>query len=219
MVKASKPGSFHVGLALVPARHGHGPRLLAANLVTGGVDVYDSRFRPTNLGSRAFVDPRAAAQQAAAYNVTYLKGRVYVAYAPAGENTGASALSVFTAEGKFLKRLATNDHLAAPWGMAIAPRHWGRFGGALLVGNVEDGMINAYDRRSGRWLGALEDEKGEPLANPGLWGLQFGNGVIGTPDTLIFAAGIGKEIENPFAEFYEHGLIGAITPVRHRHHY
>ena len=64
VVKARKPGSVHVGLALVPGTYRHGPRLLAANAVTGGIDVYDSRFRPTNLGPRAFVDPRAAAQQA-----------------------------------------------------------------------------------------------------------------------------------------------------------
>ena len=78
--------------------------------------------------------------------------------------------------------------------MAIAPKHWGKFGGRLLVGNVDDGKINAFDRRSGKFKGTLKDASGEPLVNPGLWGIAFGNGVIGTPNSLIFAAGIGDEV-------------------------
>ena len=33
--------------------------------------------------------------------------------------------------------------------MAIAPKHWGKFGGRLLVGNVDDGKINAFERAAG----------------------------------------------------------------------
>jgi hypothetical protein len=77
------------------------------------------------------------------------------------------------------------------------------------VGNVDDGRINAFDRRDGRFSGTLKDASGEPLVNPGLWGIAFGNGVIGTPRTLIFAAGIGDEVDE---HVYEHGLVGAIEP-------
>jgi uncharacterized protein (TIGR03118 family) len=212
VVKASKPGSAYLGLALVPALHKRGPLLLAADGEGRRIDVYDGKFRPVNLGRRAFVDPKAVRDKLTPYNVTYLDGRVYVAYVPAEEG-GAHAVSAFRPDGRFVKRLVTNGPLQSPWGMAIAPKHWGGFGGALLVGNVDDGTINAFNRHNGRFLGTLEDDKGEPLVNLGLWGIKFGNGVIGTPDDLVFAAGIGDEVDNPFLEVYEHGLIGLIRPA------
>ena len=48
------------------------------------LSVYDSRFRPTNLGPRPSLDPRAAARPAGFAHVTYLKGRVYVGRPPPG---------------------------------------------------------------------------------------------------------------------------------------
>jgi hypothetical protein len=98
--------------------------------------------------------------------------------------------------------------------MAIAPEHWGRFGGALLVGNVDTGKINAFNRRNGHLLGTISDKQGKPLVNPGLWGIAFGNGTIGTPNTLLFAAGIGEKVGGLGDHVYEHGLVGLIKPVR-----
>jgi len=215
VVKARKANSAYLGLALLPPTHKRGPRLLAADGVGGRIDVYDGQFRPRRQSGRAFVDPKATRDKLTPYNVAYLKGRVYVAYTPAAEG-GKQAVSVFSKEGKFIKRLVTNGPLAGAWGMAVAPKHWGGFGGALLVGNVDDGKINAFNRRTGRFLGTLENDKGEPLVNLGLWGIKFGNGVIGTPNDLVFAAGIGDEVDNPFVEVYEHGLIGIITPNKRR---
>ena len=101
--------------------------------------------------------------------------------------------------------------------MAIAPEDWGDFGGALLVGNVESGKINAFNRRNGHLLGTLSDAAGMPLVNPGLWGLAFGNGTIGTPRTLLFAAGIGESAGGFGEHVYEHGLVGLIEPVDNEH--
>ena len=67
----------------------------------------------------------------------------------------------------------------------------GDFGGDLLVGNVYDGNINAFNRGA-KTSGTIEGSDGKPLVNLGLWGIQFGNGVIGTPNNLVFAAGIGN---------------------------
>ena len=215
MVKASVPHSTYAGLTLIPASHKRGPRLLAVNDVLGRIDVYDGKFRLRHRGSKAFVDPRAERDGLVPYNAANLKGRVYVAYF--GETN--SGLSVFKTNGKFVKRLATNGAdgaLVAPWGMTFAPKHWGDFGGALLVGNVGDGKINAFNARNGHHLGVLKDAKGAPLVNIGLWGLTFGNGVMGDRNTLLFAAGIGED-PTDFGHFYEHGLIGAITPVDHRY--
>lgn len=208
VVKVSTEPGGYAGLTLVPATHRHGPRILAANAVTSSIDVFDANFDPITSHHKLFVDRAAVRQGLAPYNVWALDGRVYVAYA-FGQGTHADAVSVFTSGGRFLKRLVTDGPLAGPWGMAIAPHHWGELGGALLVGNVDDGIINAFNPRNGHWLGALKDDAGHPLVNPGLWGLKFGNGVFGTPDDLVFAAGVGDEVGN---EVYEHGLIGTITP-------
>ena len=43
---------------------------------------------------------------------------------------------------------------------------------------------------------------GNAIDIQGLWALRFGNSVIGTPQTLLFTAGIGDE---------DHGLFGAIV--------
>jgi uncharacterized protein (TIGR03118 family) len=224
-VKATKVGAVQLGIALVPGKkdkHGKpvkdgkdGPHLLAADGVNGVIDIYDGKFKLVKK-PRAFVDPHSAAEGLAPYNVTFLKGRVYVAYATQGVPGGA--VSVFTPEGRFIKRLVTGAPLNGPWGMTIAPEHWGHFGGALLVGNVESGMINAFNRRNGHLLGTLSDAAGNPLVNPGLWGIEFGNGTIGTPRTLLFAAGIGEAAGGFGEHIYEHGLVGLIEPVHNNNH-
>jgi uncharacterized protein (TIGR03118 family) len=209
---ARKSPSLPFGLALVPGNGDRGNRLLVADGLTGTVDVYDAAYQKVD-DPQLFLDPKAAKQGLLPYNVTFLQDRVYVAYArlnAAGPSDPGGAVSVFKANGTFKKRLITDGKLFAPWGIAIAPKHWGKFGGRLLVGNVDDGLIHAYGRRSGDFKGTLKDASGKPLVNPGLWGIEFGNGVIGTPNSLIFAAGIGDEVDD---HVYEHGLVGLIEPT------
>ena len=90
----------------------------------------------------------------------------------------------------------------SPWGVALAPGSFGKHGGDLLVGNFGDGAINAYNPRTGAFDGQLTNKDNNPIHIDGLWGLRFGNGVFGTPDTLLFSAGIGDEA---------HGLLGEIV--------
>jgi uncharacterized protein (TIGR03118 family) len=187
--------------------------LAADNANPNTVDVYDGRFMKVTPSRGYFKDPTYSKKPLFAYGVAYLDGRVYVSYAPPPGVDGTTAVSVFTPDGKFRKRLVTGDQLAGPWGMAIAPKGWGDFGGDLLVGNVDDGKINAFNPRSGNFRGTIKGSNGKPLVNLGLWGIQFGNGVIGTPDTLVFAAGIGKDLTSP-DEVYQHGLVGLIEPVQ-----
>lgn len=130
-----------------------------------------------------FEDPNAAADELGAYNVM------------------------------FLKRLVTGPPLVGPWGMAISPKGWNGVGRALLVGNVDDGTINAFGLGNGRFRGTLSDADGNPLVNPGLWGIAFGNGLIGTPRSLVFAAGVGSEVGGFGDDIYEHGLVGLIEPL------
>jgi uncharacterized protein (TIGR03118 family) len=79
---------------------------------------------------------------------------------------------------------------------------FGRFAGALLVGNFGDGRINAFDPSSGALLGTISSSDGNPIVIDGLWGIAFGNDLNGQPsNTLFFAGGPSDET---------HGVYGRI---------
>src|SRR4030095_15291555 len=104
---------------------------------------------------------------------------------------GLGIVDLFDPDGRFISRVATGGELNAPWGVALAPRSFGRFGGALLIGNFGDGTINAYDIRNGTFLDKLRRPDGKAVRVDGLWGMAFGNGVLNQPtNTLFFAAGV-----------------------------
>src|SRR5215213_8996442 len=191
-------------LGMAVAKTKQGPRMYAVTFKgdTVQVEMLDGRFN--ELPGTRFVDPTATAQGLAPYNVAVFGNRVYVSYFNPNFRPGG-AVSIFRRNGQFVRRLVTDDRLFGAWGMAMAPARWGGFGGALLVGNVDNGRINAFDRRTGAFRGTLRGADGEPLVNEGLWGLTFGNGATGTPRTLLFVAGI---------DGYIHGLFGLIRPMR-----
>ena len=190
--------AVYTGLAEATTKRGG--RLFAANASMGTVDVFNAKFKKV----ASFRDP-SLPKSVTPYNVALLRGKLYVTFAPPpGPTTGLQgAIDVFSLSGHKIRRLVTGGQLFAPWGMVIAPRHWGRFGGDLLVGNVDNGRINAFNPSTGKFRGTLRNKNGKAIANSGLWGLAFGNGVIGTPRTLLFSAGIDN---------YSHGLVGLIRP-------
>ena len=116
---------------------------------------------------------------------------------------GNGFVDVFDTSGHLLQRLISHGKLNSPWGLALAPNGFGRFGKDLLVGNFGDGHINAYKIDTGAFRGQLKDQKGNPITISGLWALGFGNGAAAGPtDTLFFTAGINDEAD---------GLFGSIT--------
>ena len=118
---------------------------------------------------------------------------------------GLGLVDVFDTNGKFLQHLvATGGALNSPWGVALAPAGFGTLAKMLLIGNFGDGVINGYDPSTGAFVGSVNDSNGKPLANPGLWGIVFGNGAFNQPaTTLYFAAGISAQTG---------GLYGRIDP-------
>ena len=203
-VGASVPDAIYKGLAI--ASTAAGTFLYGANFHQGRIDVFDSGFNLVHL-SGSFQDPDIPAGFAP-FNVQELGGRLYVAYAKqdaaAEDEVAGPALGfvdVYSTSGQLLRHLIEHGQLNAPWGLALAPAGFGRFGGALLVGNFGNGRINAYDPATGEFLGRLRHEDNSPIEIEGLWALRFGNGVIGDPSTLLFTAGIDDEA---------HGLFGAI---------
>jgi uncharacterized protein (TIGR03118 family) len=203
---ATTPGAIYKGLALATTRR-HETLLYAADFHGAKIDVWNDQFRPVTLPG-AFVD-RALPAGFAPFNVQELRGRLYVAYAKQDADAedevagaGLGFVDVYNTKGRLLKRLVSQGNLNAPWGLVLAPKRFGGFGGDLLVGNFGDGKINAYKPRSGRSDGQLKNEDGNPIQIDGLWALRFGNGTFGTPNGLLFTAGIADE---------EHGLLGEIV--------
>jgi uncharacterized protein (TIGR03118 family) len=208
-VGARVRNAIYKGLAL--ATTSSGTFLYGADFHHGRIDVFDESFNRVHLSGR-FRD-RELPRGFAPFNIQELEGRLYVAYAKqdaarADEiaGPGLGFVDVYSTSGHLLRRLVRRGQLNAPWGLVRAPAAgFGRFSGALLVGNFGDGRINAYDPRSGEFLGRLRHEDGSPIEIEGLWTLRFGNGITGNPTTLLFTAGIDDEA---------HGLFGAIEAAR-----
>jgi uncharacterized protein (TIGR03118 family) len=201
--------AVYKGLAQAVASDGH-TYLYAANFRSGRVEAYDNSFTPVELPGGLFVDTKIPAGFAP-FNVQELAGQLYVSYAKqdatlhddvAGQGNGF--VDVFTNDGAFVKRLVTRGQLNSPWGLALAPASFGRFGGALLVGNFGNGKINAYNIKNGARLGELRGTNNKPIAIDGLWGLRFGNGNAAKTGELLFSAGPDGE---------SHGLLGKIVAV------
>lgn len=179
-----------------------GTFLYAANAILNRIEKYDNNFHLVATFSDSNI-PYGV------YGVSALGGKIYVDYAPVFPGKpGAGAVDVFDTDGHLLKTLISaqqpNGPLNIPYGMTIAPTNFGKFSNALLVGNLQDGRINAFDLDSGDFLGPLADESGKPIEIPGLWDFNFGGGRPnnGKTNELFFVAG---------PDTYYGGLFGKIV--------
>ncbi len=189
-----------------------GTFILATNFGQGhSVEIYDTSFNPVAF-SGPFTDPNLPTGYAP-YAIHTIGTTVYVTYMLRDTTTftetlgpGTGIVDAFDVNGKFVKRAITGGNLNAPWGMALAPAGFGKFGGDLLVGNFGDGVINVYDPTSYDFLGQLTDADGNVITNSGLWEIVFGqsNPSVGDPNKLYFSAGLNEERD---------GLFGSIAAV------
>jgi hypothetical protein len=144
------------------------------------------------------------------FNAQVVGNSLYVAYALVDPVThrdqaglGHGIVDQFDLAGNFVRRVATGGMLNSPWGVEIAPSSFGKFAGALLVGNFGDGHVLAYDATSGAFLGTLADPGGNPLALGDLWAISHGTGIAGGDGgALYFATGLDNEA---------HGLLGKLV--------
>ena len=197
------------GLAIGKA--GGNDYLYASDFHNAKVQVFDTTFKEVDLAG-SFTDPTLP-DGYAPFGIQNIGGLIYVSYAKqtpgSGDETDGPHLgfvSVFNPDGTFVKRVASNGALDAPWGMVLAPADFGPFGGDLLVGNFGDGKISAFDPVTNAFLGNLPSPEHFGLTIDGLWGLGFGNGVSSGPtNSLFFTAGIDGEA---------HGLFGDLKFVK-----
>jgi len=200
-VDRSDDGAGFTGLTIRNA--GASSRLYAADFANNRVEMYNGQFK--RVGT--FTDP-SLPDGYAPFNVQTLNDKVYVAFALREEEegepeevvgAGLGYVVVFDTNGTKLKTLVSNGPLNAPWGLTIAPASFGKFAGALLVGNFGDGKINAFDPATGQFLGTLQKNDNGPIEIEGLWALRPGpNG------SVVFSAGPDDEA---------HGLVGVIRPA------
>jgi uncharacterized protein (TIGR03118 family) len=206
----SASAAIYKGLAI--ASTDDGDRLYATDFHNRRIEVLDGSFQPVDQAEGAFVDDDLP-DDFGPFGIQNIQGRIFVTYAKRdadGEDEvagqGLGFVSVFDGNGAFLARIATRGLLNAPWGLALAPQEFGRFGGDLLVGNFGDGTIAAYrlsdDLRRAIPDGMLIGMDHRRIVIDGLWALGFGNNLgAGSSGTLFFTAGPGEE---------QHGLLGKI---------
>jgi uncharacterized protein (TIGR03118 family) len=202
-VDATGTGAIFRGLALA------GGRLYATDFHNGRVLVYDSRWRRVRIAG-GFVD-RTITAGYAPFGIAAFGGRVFVTYAGQAPVNGNDAptggfVDEFDLQGRLVARVASSAVLDEPWGVALAPRGFGSFGGDLLVANFGSGRILAYARSGKRWTlrGRL------PVRLPGVWGIAFATGGMSGPRTTLFFAA-GPHRWHGSSEAGVGGLLGAIS--------
>jgi uncharacterized protein (TIGR03118 family) len=210
-VENTMAGAVFTGLAL--ANNGTGNFLYAANDTagTGGIVVFNSSFAQTTL-SGGFVDPNLPAGFVP-YNIQAINGKLYVEYTNSANPRalGSGVVSVFDANGNFLQELiGPGGQLDDPWGVVIAPAGFGTFGGDLLVGNLGNGEINAFNPTTGAFLGTLNGVGGTPLVNQDLWALAV---TPTNPNAVYFTAGINGQRDGLFGDLVATPEPGSLTLV------
>ena len=202
---ATVPGAIYTGLtqAVGPS----GPVLLAADFHNNRIDVFNSSFQ--RIDTRGRFRDRSLPGDYAPFNVQVLGNHVYVAYAKQDADreddvpgAGLGFVNKFSTSGTLEQRIASRGPLNAPWGLVIAPKHFGKFSNDLLVGNFGDGTIHAYNPRHGRFLGTVTDTHGRAIKIDHLWALLTGDAVAGGPRSIWFSSGPDDE---------QHGLVGILT--------
>jgi uncharacterized protein (TIGR03118 family) len=204
------PGrAIYKGLAL--GGNGTTHLLYATDFHNGRVDVFDGAFKPASLPAGAFRDPFLP-KGFAPFGVQAINGDIVVTFAKQDGDAeddvhgkGLGFVDVFDPSGKLVQRLADHIVLNAPWGIALAPASFGPFGGALLIGNFGDGMINAFSPVTGHFLGSLRDSHGRRIKIDGLWGIQFGNGLLSQETNALYAAaGPADEEHGTYSVIHAH---------------
>ncbi len=194
VVVVNGANAWYTGLAMGVNNGAH--FLFGADNLNNKVDIYDGTFKL--VGS--FTDSKLTGLKV--YGVQNIGGKLYVTFADSAFSKGA--VDVFTTSGKLIRTFTKNAHLKAPWGVALAPNNFGPVSGALLVGNVGDGRINAFNASTGAFISQLKNPSNKVISISGLWALAFGKGggMNGKSNQLFFTAG---------PNFYANGLFGVIN--------
>jgi uncharacterized protein (TIGR03118 family) len=206
----SSAGATYTGLAIASI-NGHKFLYAADDGANRRIDVFDSNFQlVTNLGADAFVDSKIP-RKFAPYGIQTVTANdgtqtIWVTYTALDKAQGGF-VAAFTPEGGLVSHIELKGPLHSPWGVAMAPSDFGPMSNALLISNnTPTGRINAFDPKTGAFLGALRDTAGKEIEIDDIWAIQFGQsgpaGSNGNTNQLFFTAGNNN---------YGSGTFGVIT--------
>jgi uncharacterized protein (TIGR03118 family) len=193
--------ALYTGLAIANGR------LYACNFRQRRIDVFNSDFTPAeSVMDTTLLDVHAP------FNIQNLGGTLYVTFAEQNDakdgprtGTGRGFVDTFDPASGTFRRLISRGALDTPWGMALAPADFGPLSNSLLIGNLGDGIIYAFDPATGFFIDQLRKPDGNILTLGGLWGLSFGNDEAAGPrDTLYWTAGVDSQ---------HHGVFGSLQFV------
>jgi len=198
VVVFSDPGSNYKGLAI------HGEVLYSTDFAECKVEAFHGNFFDGSFeefDTAGGFEDRSIPQGFCPFGIQAAGGSIFVTYAlKDGDDDvpgiGHGFVRQFDDDGNLVDKVGSRGLLNSPWGLAMAPDDFGRFGGCLLVGNFGDGKINAFcQNHGGQWhfAGRLR-HRTHAISIDGLWGIGFGNdGAAGPHDVLYFAAGPDEE--------------------------
>jgi uncharacterized protein (TIGR03118 family) len=210
----SAEGAVYKGVALV--NNDGAWYLYATDFHNGKVDMFDQNFN--FVGNNKFIDTTIPAGFAP-FNIKTIGTNLFVTYAkqlaPDNEDDeaglGNGYVNLFSTNGEFKQRFASQGTLNSPWGIelmkfnkgfAIAPE-LPLSQQTILIGNFGDGRINAFDG-TGMFLGQFQ-KNGSPLEIEGLWEISYppqaNAAYTASRNRLYFSSGPDDE---------EHGLFGYI---------
>jgi uncharacterized protein (TIGR03118 family) len=195
-------GAVYKGLALAAMNNNN--FLYATDFHNNKIDVFNTAFAKVAMPG-GFSDP-ALPPGFAPFGIQAIGSDLFVTYAMQDAakhddvaGAGLGMVDVFDTAGNLKQRFATGAPLNAPWGVAQAPSNFGSMSSAILVGNFGDGTINAFNPSTGQSMGPLDSANGNPIVEPGVWGIAFGNNLSNQPsNTLFFAAGPNAEADGVY---------------------
>ena len=192
----SSAGATYTGLAIA-TNNGQLFLYAADDGQNRRIDVFDSNFKLVESNPEAFVDAKIP-KKFAPYGIQTITDAdgvetIWVTYTALDKSQGGFVDS-FTPAGVLKTHFAVSGPLHSPWGVALAPGDFGPMSNALLItNNTPHGRINAFDPKSGAFLGPLRDESGKAIEIDDIWAIQFGQGgpagANGNPNQLFFTAG------------------------------
>ncbi len=165
--------SVYTGVSIV------GNNLYVTDFANAAIHTFNFNFEI--IREPKFSDPKLPMGYAP-INIVNINDLLYVTYAKidlpsyarAARGPGFGYINLFKPDGTLIKRLVSGGPLNVPYGLVVAPEHFGKFGGKFLVANHGDGKINVYDKNWNH-IGKLKNKCHEEIVLDGLWSLVSHN--------------------------------------------
>jgi uncharacterized protein (TIGR03118 family) len=201
----------YTGLAITSNSPGNN-FLYAADNTNNHVDMFDGTYTLV----KSFGDPSIPISFSV-FGIQDINGQVYVTYAMSN-GSADGFVDVFKEDGTLVGTLIQGLPLNQPWGIALAPSNFGPLSNTLLVSNnTSDGTINAFEPKTGKFVGTIRDQHGEKIIFNQPWAIVFGGGATnnGATNELFVTVGPGIAGQNENA-----GIFASIVfnPTNNRDH-